>query len=86
MRVLIPIFGNIWIRRWDANAIRFVRQGEKKAARSQRDLISMFTKGGSVEFRHRTRDENEGETWTLDNTCVHVNVIEDVGEDTLNPI
>lgn len=59
MCVFLPLFGNISIRRWDANARR--KEGGE-------DLISMFTKGGSVEFRHkRTRDENEGETWTLDN-------------------
>lgn len=42
----------------------------------------MFTKGGSVEFQHRTRDQNEGETSITRDprtaACVHVNVIEDV--------
>lgn len=48
------------------HSLWFIWQGEK-AARSQRDLISMFTKGGSVEFRHRTRDENEVGGGDVDN-------------------
>lgn len=61
----------------------------------------MFTKGGSVEFRHRTRDENEGGGGETSITCDPRNVcarerdrgrerghrgMNRVGEDTLNPI